>query len=173
VPAASRKRAMKKPNPDERATRKRPKGAPYPDELWREIRWHYERGSRSAELSRQFNIARSTLATRIIRENWQRHDADDPYRPQMLLARLRRVLERQIKEAEAGSETDDKLARTLSSLARTLEKIEELGGTLERTTDAAEAGPSDDELRAELERRLHRLAAAAATTNVSRKSEHG
>ncbi len=81
-----------------------------------------------------------------------------------LIDHLRRCLERQIKEPSASADRE-KDARTLATLTRTLEKIEELDRQITPTESEADADASDttktvEDIRAELERRLNRIIAA-------------
>ena len=136
---------------------------------WAEIRAAYV-GSRLtvAAIAEAYGITRDRLWTRARRENWPRRrdhtrtpDIGEPLDRRTLVGRLFRAVERQIAEIErrferdVASIPDEKDARTLAALARTLELLIGLERGVARDTDDPE--PDLDEFRLDLARRLETL----------------
>lgn len=130
-----------------------------------------------AEICRMGRISATTLYRRRNQEKWQRRSTDsatDTKKTKIepatraggqraeLIGRLYRAFERQVGEAEARLETassqgagGEKEARTLGTLARTLEKLIELQGELEETKPDEDVGRVDlGRLRRKLARRI-------------------
>lgn len=171
------------------ASPRAPAPAPSPD--WAEIARAYRAAERTvAEIAAKYGIAEQTIYRRAKREGWPKRAPrraksiamakSDPRRRVSLTRRLHTLVDRQIADIEqrraefaargetpdpAGAERD---ARALASLTRTLEKLTELE---HRAVQAARAQRHDednaDDIRAELERRLARIAAAADEKGVS------
>jgi hypothetical protein len=136
---------------------------------WAEIRAAYV-GSRLTvgAIAEAYGITKDRLWTRVRRENWPRRrdqtrtpDIGEPLDRRTLVGRLFRAVERQIAEIERRFERDvaatpdEKDARTLAALARTLELLIGLERGVARDTDDPE--PDLDEFRLDLARRLESL----------------
>jgi hypothetical protein len=140
-------------------------------ETWERVRRLYEDTVTTVgAIGAQFGVSDVTIHNRAKREGWVRHAHARKSRQQLpkipsraeLIARLYRAFEKQIAEVEArfGQPTADEGeqdARTLGTLARTLEKLIELDR--ERTEDRDKEEPADlARLRQTLSDRLRRLA---------------
>ncbi|MFP4003313.1 MAG: hypothetical protein ACLFV8_06025 [Alphaproteobacteria bacterium] len=146
------------------------------------------------EIERRCGVARSTITSRAKREGWparrpHRHNILHRPKYRILINRMFRTLDRQMREieqrlkAEAASGRSatarERDARTLSSLTRTLEKL----GDLEKEAAAAVSAEAQSDahdreetldtegMRAELEGRLARLLAETGENGVSGKPE--
>lgn len=137
---------------------------------WTEIRAAYE-GSDLAvgAIARAYGIAERRIFRRARREAWPRRrgvepaarKAAEPIDRATLVARLFRAVERQIAEVErrfdgaAPPSLEEKDARTLGALARTLELL--IGLEKQAGRDADEPEPDIDEFRLDLAHRLESL----------------
>lgn len=149
------------------------------------------------EIGRRCGVPASTIAGKAFRESWPPRKGRRKYKPhakgqptyRVLLARLFRALERQMREIEERLEPEngkspertaaerERDARTLAQLTRTLEKWRELQREAAQAALAAagadERGeiPDTETRRADLERRLARLAGEADETSLPEQSE--
>ena len=135
---------------------------------WGEIRAAYE-GSDLAvtAIARAYGISTDTIWGRAKRGRWQRRrrrdetPAAEPLDRNVLVARLFKAVERQIAEVErrfdgtAPPSLEEKDARTLAALARTLELL--IGLEKQAGRDDGEPEPDIDEFRLDLARRLESL----------------
>lgn len=136
---------------------------------WAEIRAAYV-GSRLTvgAIAEAYGLTRDRIWTRARRENWPKRrdptrtpDLGEPLDRRTLVGRLFRAAERQIAEIERrfdhvqGSPPDEKDARTLAALARTLELLIGLERGVHRDTDEPETDLH--EFRLDLARRLENL----------------
>ena len=135
-------------------------------ERLRQAREAYEGSDKPVtQIASEFGIAEWALRREAVLGAWsrvhrpRRRSAKPP--PIRMVERLYQAVERQLDEIEArmkksNASLAEKDARTLGSLAHTLEKLIRLKAT---TSDPAEAAePVDlDQLYQELSRRLHRL----------------
>jgi hypothetical protein len=144
---------------------------PLDRETWKRVRRLYEETARPLHaIGAEVNVSRTAIERRAAREGWfrfagarksQRQLPKIPSRAE-LIARLYRAFEKQIAEVEArfgqpGADEGEQDARTLGTLARTLEKLIELDR--ERTEDRDTEEPADlAQLRQKLSDRLRRLA---------------
>jgi hypothetical protein len=101
-------------------------------------------------------------------------------RPSHLATRLKRLIAREIEtiEGESAAKRDalqkERDARRLSSLVRTLEKLNDIKAAKSKRDPKSGDGAADgDALRAELLRRLARLAAGDGAGDVSAKPDTG
>jgi hypothetical protein len=146
--------------------------APAAGPPWAEIRAAYEGSTLTvAAIAEAYGVALSAVHARIRRENWPRRRRRDdgsanrrdgePLDRSVLVERLFRAVERQIAEIERRFDGDtppsleEKDARTLGALARTLELL--IGLERETGRPADEAEPDLDEFRLDLARRLESL----------------
>jgi hypothetical protein len=142
------------------------------DPPWGEIRAAYEgSGLTVAAIARAYGITADRLWARARRHAWPRRrsgagETDRPVAPEpldrrVLVGRLFKAVERQIAEVErrfdgsAPPSLDEKDARTLAALARTLELL--IGLEKQAGRDDAEPEPDIDEFRLDLARRLESL----------------
>jgi len=142
------------------------------DPPWAEIRAAYEgSGLTVTAIARAYGITADRLWTRARRDGWPRRrsgagvtDRPVPAEPldrRVLVGRLFRAVERQIAEVErrfdgsAPPSLDEKDARTLAALARTLELL--IGLEKQAGRDDDEPEPDIDEFRLDLARRLESL----------------
>lgn len=150
-------------------------------DVWRRARGlHEDEGLGAAEIAERFGVKRSTVERRMRLEGWLRrtdiHEvmrAGDMRGLARMVARLITAFDAQIRavEAQFGAEGGsaaladpaavERNARTLGSLAKTLDILIELRGGLaagdpQETRDA-------EAMRRELERRLSRLCREAGT----------
>lgn len=137
---------------------------------WEAIRRAYERtGLDVKAICRGFGIAASTLYDHARRERWAPRHGDGPPPPPLaevdrraLVRRLFRAAEAQIAEIErrfSGTDApvpDEKDARTLSALARTLELL--IGLETAAGADETEPETAIDDFRLDLARRIEGLA---------------
>jgi hypothetical protein len=162
------------PAPDGPARPKRKRRAGPPDRRqrfdWRAIRAAYESGLRSqVELAADYGINASTINYHKTREGWAepaetpRLGINDGDRV-MLVLRLFRMVDAQIGEIERrltaadGSGPDEKDARTLAALARTIELLIDLEAKTRPEAPAAPEEGDEDAFRTELARRIRGLA---------------
>ena len=148
---------------------------------WDEIRLRYEAGVEPVgALCAAAGISESGLRHRARKDGWRRRrrrgsetrldlqaltDAEAVPDRATLVERLSRVLNKQIADVEDriavlsdGSADGEREARTLSVLARTLEKLIEIDEAAEKSGDKEKVSERDrDSFRAELTRRLARL----------------
>jgi hypothetical protein len=146
--------------------------APAAGPPWAEIRAAYEGSTLTvAAIAEAYGVALAAIRARIRRENWPRRRRStagpaerrpaEPLDRTVLVERLFRAIDRQIAEIErrfdgdAPPSLEEKDARTLGALARTLELLIGLERETGRPTDEAE--PDLDEFRLDLARRLESL----------------
>jgi hypothetical protein len=144
---------------------------PLDRETWNRVRRLYESTAKSVHaLGAEFGVSDATIHDHARREGWVRYAGARKSQRQLpkipsraeLIARLYRAFEKQIAEVEArfgqpGEDEGEQDARTLGTLARTLEKLIELDR--ERTEDRDKEEPADlARLRQTLTDRLRRLA---------------
>ena len=136
---------------------------------WAEIRAAYEGSDLAvAAIARAYGVSPDTVWGRAKRGGWHRRrprgaprTATAPLDHDLLVARLFRAVERQIAEVERHFEADDtprleeKDARTLGALARTLELL--IGLEKRAGRDTPEPEPDIDEFRLDLARRIESL----------------
>ena len=136
---------------------------------WGEIRAAYEGSDLAvAAIAEAYGVSTDTIYGRAKRGKWRRRRRRDEARPptepldrNLLVARLFRAVERQIAEVERRFEGSDrpnleeKDARTLGALARTLELL--IGLEKQAGGDGHEPEPDIDEFRLDLARRLESL----------------
>lgn len=139
------------------------------DPPWAEIRAAYEGSDLAvAAIARAYGIATDRIWRRARRDGWRkRRDAagatraEAPLDRSTLVARLFRAVERQIAEVErrfegsAPPSLEEKDARTLGALARTLELL--IGLEKQAGRETAEPEGDIDEFRLDLARRLESL----------------
>ena len=144
--------------------------SPAGDPPWAEIRAAYE-GSDLAvgAIARAYGISADRIFRRARREAWPRRrdvapaarKAAEPIDRATLVARLFRAVERQIAEIERRFDgttppsLEEKDARTLGALARTLELL--IGLEKQAGRDVDEPEPDIDAFRLDLARRLESL----------------
>ena len=161
---------------------------------WHDIERAYKAGSMTIKaLAERHGVAAATISRRAKKNGWLRgrpgpegppskakkaratRSAREPAgtrgktATKDLMRRMRRLLEHQIADIERSqkddaSVSDERSARTLSSMIRSLEKLLELEQTLangpaDKKGSDDSAPPDADRLRADLEQRLSRLAA--------------
>lgn len=142
-----------------------------PDPPWNEIRAAYEAsGLAVAAIARAYAVTPDRIWRRARREAWSRRRGPEPRSPHpavepldrgTLVARLFRAVERQIAEVErrfdgaTPTSLEEKDARTLGALARTLELL--IGLEKQAGREDAEPEPDIDEFRLDLARRLESL----------------
>jgi hypothetical protein len=126
---------------------------------WAEIRRAYEAPGQSVKaICAAFGVASWTLHDRVKAEGWTVRKPRRKGR-ERLVERLFLVLERQVKEVEArmsarnGIPVDDKEAKLLDSLARTLGKLMELDASEKART----GGQPSRDLRAAREKLVERI----------------
>ena len=133
---------------------------------WGEIRAAYLGSDLAvAAIARAYGIDARRIHARAAREGWPRRRSRGPAREpaepldrQTLVARLFRAVERQIAEIERRfdgpslPDLDERDARTLGALARTLELL--IGLEKQAGRDEAEPEPDIDAFRLDLARRL-------------------
>lgn len=148
---------------------------------WDEIRLRYEAGVEPVgTLCAVAGISESGLRYRARKEGWRRRrrrgsetrldiqamaEVEAVPDRASLVERLSRVLNKQIADVEEriaalgdGSADGEREARTLSVLARTLEKLIEIDEAAEKSGDKEKVSERErDSFRAELTRRLARL----------------
>jgi hypothetical protein len=141
---------------------------------WAEIRAAYEGSTLAvAAIAEAYGVGVSAIRTRLRRENWPRRRArkqtqdrdggreSPPLDRSVLVERLFHAVDRQITEIERRFDDvdpvalEEKDARTLGALARTLELLIGLERETGRRPDAAESDL--DEFRLDLARRLESL----------------
>ncbi|WEK52576.1 MAG: hypothetical protein P0Y66_11650 [Candidatus Kaistia colombiensis] len=137
---------------------------------WAAIRVAYETsGVPLRDIAALHGVSHVSVAKHAERHGWLRPGEAPPLpdgaAAEKLVARLYRTFEKQVAELElrfasGESGVEEKDARTLAVLARTLET---LGKLREGTEDAAGAAPVDiDAVRSRLQARLEQLDAAGA-----------
>lgn len=147
-------------------------------DVWRQVRHLYEdEGRGSAELAERFGVTRATVERRVRAESWVRQEqlralmeSGDTRGLARMVARLIAAFEAQVRAVEvqfqdaAGHDgmapafdpaAVERNARTLGSLAKTLDILIELRGGLSTEDEGAERDA--DVLRRDLEKRLERL----------------
>lgn len=161
-------------------------------EAWAEARQLYESGALDADgVVKRFCVAKSTVLRHIQAEGWVRSGdvrgliaAGDTQGLACLVGRLAEAFERQVEaiELEIGraralkldraeaSQLAERNARTLGSLARTLDVLIDLRGGV-RELDPA--GRDEDALRHELAQRLDRLCGEGAVAGLSGAADGG
>ena len=135
---------------------------------WGEIRAAYEGSDLAvAAIAEAYGVSTDTIYGRAKRGKWRRRRArggpppSEPLDRKVLIARLFKAVERQIAEVEHRFEAADrpsleeKDARTLGALARTLELL--IGLEKQAGHDGHEPEPDIDEFRLDLARRLESL----------------
>jgi hypothetical protein len=160
-------------------------------DVWREARHFYEEeGCGAEELGRRFGVTRQTVERRIRLEGWVRQshlrelmERGDTRGLARMVARLIAAFDAQIRAVEAqftgGDETGlapdpasvERNARTLGSLAKTLDILIELRGGL--SDNGTQAERDADGLRRELEKRLERLCREAPASAVPGRTGAG
>ena len=142
------------------------------DPPWAEIRAAYEASPLSvAAIAEAYGITADRIWARARRDTWPRRRpgagetarpvAVEPLDRRVLVGRLFRAVERQIAEIERRFDAarppnpEEKDARTLAALARTLELL--IGLEKQAGRDDAEPEPDLDEFRLDLARRLESL----------------
>jgi transposase-like protein len=136
---------------------------------WQELRRLYMTGEHTiTALSQRFNISTTTFYRRRQKENWQRPKGvrrasmvASPVTMKTLLAEaLQDHIACQPRAEQLDAPDKERAARTLSSLVRTLEKLNDIDGQ-EATDNNEQPFPRDlAELRFELAQRLAKLQAA-------------
>ena len=161
-------------------------------EAWAEARQLYESGALDADgVVKRFCVAKSTVLRHIQAEGWVRSGdvrgliaAGDTQGLACLVGRLAEAFERQVEaiELEIGraralkldraeaSQLAERNARTLGSLARTLDVLIDLRGGV-RELDPA--GRDEDALRHELAQRLDRLCGKGAVAGLPGAADGG
>lgn len=161
-------------------------------EAWAEARQLYESGALDADgVVKRFCVAKSTVLRHIQAEGWVRSGdvrgliaAGDTQGLACLVGRLAEAFERQVEaiELEIGraralkldraeaSQLAERNARTLGSLARTLDVLIDLRGGV-RELDPA--GRDEDALRHELAQRLDRLCGEGAVAGLPGAADGG
>lgn len=157
---------------------------------WRAIRKRYENlGLPMSEVAAGTGMAWQKIAGHAARNGWEMRKPRTPKQkveavrdvalmPTRLATRLKRLIAREIEALESEC-TDERPAlererdaRRLSSLVRSLEKLKDIKATKTKRDDKNSSdGLSDDDMRAELERRLARIAAAGAESGLSGEPE--
>lgn len=151
----------------------------YSPDLWAEGRRLYEiAGLDINAVAEILKVHPRTVYTHIRQEQWSRQlqvGGTLPLRGvgkgdrKRLTARLFAAFEKQVADLEEritaldGRESDDRDARTLATLAQTLDRLVVLDANLkaeEAAAEDAEEEPDADEFRRDLARRLERLEAA-------------
>lgn len=182
----------KKPPPAETASPDRKMPVHLGVEAWAEARQLYESGALDVDgVVKRFCVAKSTVLRHIQAEGWVRSGdvrgliaAGDTQGLACLVGRLAEAFERQVEaiELEIGraralkldraeaSQLAERNARTLGSLARTLDVLIELRGGV-RELDPA--GRDEDALRHELAQRLDRLCGEGAVAGFSGAADGG
>lgn len=163
-------------------------------DVWREARHLYEDEGRGAvELAERFGVTRATVVRRARIEGWVRHEhlralmqSADTRGLARMVARLISAFEAQVRAVEAqfqdaaGGDAAaqgfdpvavERNARTLGSLAKTLDILIELRGGL--SPDEPEAERDADVLRRDLEKRLERLCREAPVAAVPGRPRSG
>lgn len=165
-------------------------------DVWREVRRLYEyEGCGPGELAGRFGVAPPTVIRRIRAEGWVRQEQlralmerGDTRGLARMVARLIAAFEAQVRAVEAQFEDDadgggparapafdpaavERNARTLGSLAKTLDILIELRGGLSTDDDGAERDA--DALRRDLETRLERLCREAPAAAVPGRPRPG
>ncbi len=142
---------------------------------WGEIRSTYEQSATPvAVIARAYGIRERAIYERAAREGWTGRKLQSGLTPferpldrTVLVSRLFHAVERQIAEIErrfvelAGSGADEKDARTLAALARTLELLIGLERQAKPEMDAAPE-TDIDEIRRDLARRIANMQRTAA-----------
>ncbi|WP_067341253.1 hypothetical protein [Stappia indica] len=161
-------------------------------EAWAEARQLYESGALDVDgVVKRFCVAKSTVLRHIQAEGWVRSGdvrgliaAGDTQGLACLVGRLAEAFERQVEaiELEIGraralkldraeaSQLAERNARTLGSLARTLDVLIDLRGGV-RELDPA--GRDEDALRHELAQRLDRLCGEGAVAGLPGAADGG
>lgn len=182
----------KKPPPADTASPDRKAPVHLGVEAWAEARQLYESGALDADgVVKRFCVAKSTVLRHIQAEGWVRSGdvrgliaAGDTQGLACLVGRLAEAFERQVEaiELEIGrsralkldraeaSQLAERNARTLGSLARTLDVLIDLRGGV-RELDPA--GRDEDALRHELAQRLDRLCGEGAVAGFSGAADGG
>lgn len=144
---------------------------PLDRETWNRVRRLYEQTATPLKaIGAEVGVSNAAICNRAAHEGWIRFAGARKSRRQLpkipsraeLIARLYRAFEKQIEEVEArfgeaSADAGEQDARTLGTLARTLEKLIELDR--EQTGDRDKEEPADlARLRQTLSDRLRRLA---------------
>ncbi len=181
------------------ATVAKPHGRPSAAD-WNEARGDFEAGRISLRaLAARMGVARRTVTRRAEKDGWLSEPdarailkAGDPHRVEHLVNRLYRAFDMEINRLEkrlgvgAGEDTAalseknekgdavaeaEKTARTLSSLARTLDTLIELRAAL--PPGQQEAEKDEDALRQELAARIQKFSADRRHAGVSGAGDRG
>ncbi len=163
---------------------------------WRAIRKRYENlGLPMSEVAAGTGMAWQKIAGYAARHGWEMRKPRTPKQkveavrdvalmPTRLATRLKRLIAREIEALESEC-TDERPAlererdaRRLSSLVRSLEKLNDIKAAKTKRDDKKDgdslyAPGSDAEMRAELERRLARFAAGDTESGLSGEPERG
>jgi len=126
---------------------------------WALIRAEYESGEGTVQaLLERHGILAPTLYTRLGREGWTlRKSLRATGRP-ALIARLAKLLERQITHLEKNMKgNDDKEVALLGNMAKTLEKLIDLDRKQEADTGAEPRDAEMSDIRHKLVARIERL----------------
>jgi len=135
---------------------------------WAEIRSTYEESALPVSvIAKAYAIRERAIYERAAREAWTGRRAqpatfDRPLDRSVLVSRMFHAVERQIAEIErrfvelSGTGADERDARTLAALARTIELL--IGLERQAKPDASEAPEADiDDIRRDLARRITNL----------------
>lgn len=182
----------KKPAPADAASPDRKVPVHLGVEAWAQARQLYESGALDADgVVKRFCVAKSTVLRHIQAEGWVRSGdvrgliaAGDTQGLACLVGRLAEAFERQVEaiELEIGraralkldraeaSQLAERNARTLGSLARTLDVLIDLRGGV-RELDPS--GRDEDALRHELAQRLDRLCGEGAVAGLPGAADGG
>ncbi|AXS39953.1 hypothetical protein [Breoghania sp. L-A4] len=151
----------------------------YPSELWAEARRLFEvEGQDVAVIAEMLDVHPTTVYGRARQEQWSRPLNYRGKRPltgvgtarrRRMTARLFAAFERQVRDMEArlagldGREADDRDARTLATLAQTLDRLVGLDASINAPDDgeAPDDEPDIDAFRRDLARRLEAIRSAS------------
>jgi hypothetical protein len=125
---------------------------------WQAVRGDYEgRVGTTAEIARRYGISTKTLNTRAVIDGWAMRNIRRTIDRGAIIARMFRVLERQIIQLEKDmTETGEKEVAVLGKLASTLEKLIDIDAAA--APEKAAAQSSDiKELRHKLAQRIAQL----------------
>ena len=159
---------------------------------WEAIRIKYEIAEMPmSEVAAGTGMAWQKIAIYAAKNGWRlrkprtRAQKDDALRdaglaPTRLATRLKRLIAREISSIENEDMSErpaadrERDARRLSSLVRSLEKLNDIKAAKNKREREAEDGEGDEEaVQAELERRFDRLAAGSGTGGAAEKPEPG
>ena len=151
----------------------------YPLEVWEEARRLYENeGQDVMTIARRLEVSRDAVYLHAKTEQWVRPldylgrlslSGVGPQQRKRMIARLYGAFERQVRDLEArltaldGREADDRDARTLATLAQTLDRLVALDASItakpagEADDPEGDEEPDIDEFRRDLARRLETI----------------